>query len=132
MLQILIDVVNFSTFHIFQVSAVQKCQHCQLCVLRENSTSAFVAERVRERKLQDLQATNHTTVADVRGGQGRAPCWVRFLSFSCSFQEKFGQIIGFCPHLLGLTPPSLENLDPPLPNFSFYYDDQPLVPGYGL
>ena len=37
MLQILIDVVNFSTFHIFQIWTIQICQHCQLYALRENS-----------------------------------------------------------------------------------------------
>ena len=30
----------------------------------------------------------------------RDPLWVQFLSFSCSFREKFGQIINPCIHVL--------------------------------
>ena len=43
-----------------------------------------------------------TSVADRRCPP---PPRVRFLSFSCNFREKFGQIIGFCPHLWGWRPP---------------------------
>ena len=39
-----------------------------------------------------------------RGHQGRAPLWVQYLLFSCSFWEIFGQVIGFCP-TFGLATP---------------------------
>ena len=46
--------------------------------------------------------------ADPRGRQGSASTLsVQFLSFSCSFQQKSRQIIGFHPTLRGLCP--LEN-----------------------
>ena len=49
------------------------------------------------------------------GRQGRAPpLWIRILSFSCSFQEIFDQIIGLHPHLVGWRPLLWEILDPPL------------------
>ena len=48
-----------------------------------------------------------------------APLWVQFLSFSCSFQEKFDQIIGWHPHL-GVGIPSVwEILGPRLVLMTF-------------
>ena len=54
-----------------------------------------------------------------KGGGTRDACpplWVQILSFSCSFQEIFDQIIGCSPHLGGWRPLLWEILDPPLVN----------------
>ena len=55
-------------------------------------------------------------LADLRGGarDARPPLWVQILSFSCSFWEILGKIIGWRPHLGGWRPPVWEILDPPL------------------
>ena len=47
------------------------------------------------------------------GWQEHAPLFVQFLSFSCSFQETFRQIIGWRSHF-GVGTPVWEILDPPL------------------
>ena len=44
----------------------------------------------------------------------RIPLWVQILSFSCSFQKFFDQIIGWRPHLGGWRPLLWEILDPSL------------------
>ena len=56
------------------------------------------------------------TIGGSKGGrQGRAPpLWVQILSFSCSFWENLGKIIGWRPYLGGWRPPVWEILDPPL------------------
>ena len=46
-------------------------------------------------------------------GQEHAPLFVQFLSFLCSSQETFHQIIGWRPHFMVGTP-VWEILDPPL------------------
>ena len=49
-----------------------------------------------------------------RQGPGCPILWVQFLWFSCSCQEKFGQIIGLRPYLGGWRPPVWKILDAPL------------------
>ena len=46
------------------------------------------------------------------------PLWVQFLSFSCSFRETFGQMIGWRSHLR-VGAPAGKILDPPL-NMTMY------------
>ena len=49
-----------------------------------------------------IHASNHTD-AILRCGSNGGRLWVQFLSFACSFREKFGQIISWLP-LWGLAP----------------------------
>ena len=57
-------------------------------------------------------------IGGCKGAPGTRPLWVQILSFSCSFREEIGQIIGLRPHLgscLSPPPPRVwEILDPPL------------------
>ena len=57
-------------------------------------------------------------MADLKGAPGMSSLpslWVQILSFSCRFWEKFGQIIGWRPHLESSRPlPVWEILNPPL------------------
>ena len=53
-------------------------------------------------------------IGESRGSRDVSPLPVKFRSFSCSFQKRSCQIIGFCPKLRGWYPPILEILDPPL------------------
>ena len=48
---------------------------------------------------------------NVIGGSKDAPLWAQFLSFLCSFGQKFSQVIGWCTHS-GVGSPVLEILDP--------------------
>ena len=57
-------------------------------------------------------------VIDGSKGEGvpgtRPHLWVQILSFSCSFQEIFDQILGWQPHLWGWRHLLWKILDPPL------------------
>ena len=64
------------------------------------------------------------SLADLRGGAPgtRAPSLgVPILSFSCSFQEKIGKIIGWHSKVVGAPPPVWEILDPPLSICTHWY-----------
>ena len=59
------------------------------------------------------------SLADLREAPGTRTLWIQFLSFSCSFREKFWQIIGLHPNLRDWRPPSGKSFIPhciaPLP-----------------
>ena len=48
---------------------------------------------------------------NVTGGCKDAPLWAQFLSFLCSFGQKFSQVIDWCTPS-GVGAPVLEILDP--------------------
>ena len=79
-----------------------------------NDSKAKKFAKVRTFVVAELVIDGPRPLANLRGLPGtRSPLWVQGLSFSCSLQEKIGQIIGWRP-TLEVGAPAWEILDPPL------------------
>ena len=53
-----------------------------------------------------VMVSSFKVIGRSKGGRQGRPLWVQFLWFSCSFREKFGQIIVSHPHLRSWRSPS--------------------------
>ena len=67
----------------------------------------------------DRKGSTTPSLADLRGSakDAQLPSGVQILSFSCGFQGKFGQIIGWRPHLGGWHSPSRKSWIRHFPSF---------------
>ena len=78
------------------------CSHFAFISLSESQRQQAWTLTSPENTFQHVRGSNHSPFDTARDTR---PLWVKFPSFSCSFRENFGQIIGWRPHLGGWRTP---------------------------